>query len=258
MPFDLRRITAETFVEGIDYQPTVASTNDLALESCHSANHEGPFLFLASEQTRGRGRGSNQWWSTAGALTFSLVLQPESLGIRSDLWPQASLTTGLSVCMALENVLPDKLLALKWPNDGFLNSRKVCGILVEVGRGVSPLLVIGIGVNVNNGFAAAPPELAMVATSLSDETGRAFDLTEILIGLLKQIETQFRRLATADPQLPADWQRRCALRGLTVTIDTQGDCQTGRCTGIDSDGALVLDTEHGLQRFFGGVVTHFG
>ena len=257
LPFDLERIIAETFVGEIDYHETVESTNDVALAHCRHRAVDGPLLVLASQQTRGRGRGANSWWSADGALTFSLIIEPARLGVSQERWPQASLTTGLSVCLALDNVVPGIGSALKWPNDVFLDGRKVCGILVEVGDGSTQSLVLGIGINVNNGFADAPAELTTIATSLADATGRAYDRTDVLITLLQQFETQFRRLAAADPQLPADWQQRCALRGLIVTIETQTDRTTGRCAGIDPQGALVLHTADGPAKFFGGVITRF-
>lgn len=257
IPFDLQRIIAETFVGEIDYHVTVDSTNDVALAHCGQREFDLPLLVLSSQQTRGRGRGTNSWWSTAGALTFSLIIQPTRFGLSRERWPQASLTTGLSVCLALDDVTSDVRSALKWPNDVFWDGRKICGILVEVGTGSTQTLVLGVGINVNNDFAEAPKELATIATSLADATGCEYDRTDVLIALLQQFETQFRRLADDDPQLPADWQSRCALRGLNVTIDTQADRITGRCDGIDRQGALVLNTEAGPARFFGGVVTRF-
>lgn len=257
LPFDLKRIISETFVAEIDYHETVESTNDVALAHCRCRAVDGPLLVLAAQQTRGRGRGANSWWSVDGSLTFSLIISPAGLGLSQERWPQASLTTGLSVCLALDHVVPGIRSALKWPNDVFLDGRKVCGILVEVGESSPQSLVLGIGINVNNGFADAPPELTTIATSLADATGQEFDRTEVLIALLKQFETQFRRLAANDPQLPADWQQRCALRGLSVTIETPPHRTTGRCAGIDSQGALVLHTVDGPAQFFGGVITSF-
>ncbi|TWU08858.1 Bifunctional ligase/repressor BirA [Symmachiella macrocystis] len=257
LPFDLERIIAETFVGEVDYHETVDSTNDVALAHCRRRAVDGPLLVLAAQQTRGRGRGANSWWSVAGSLTFSLIISPTGLGVSQERWPQASLTTGLSVCLALDHVVPGIRSALKWPNDVFLNGGKVCGILVEVAEGSTQSLVLGIGINVNNSFVDAPPELTTIATSLADATGREFDRTEVLIALLKQFETQFRRLAANDPQLPADWLQRCALRGLTVTIETPTHRTTGRCAGIDPQGALVLETVEGPERFFGGVITSF-
>ena len=252
--FDLQRIVDETFVRHVNYHESVESTNTKALDLCRrQTSLEGPLLILASEQTLGRGRGSNQWWSSDGALTFSLVINPQQLQLSEDRWPRASLTAGLSVCTALREILPQEVLTLKWPNDVHLNRRKVCGVLVEVGPRTSSL-VLGIGVNVNNSFEDAPPELSSIGVSMSDVSNRNFDLSEVLIRVLKQLDLQLSRLVDDDPVLPADWGACCALRGLTVQVDNATDSTTGVCQGIDGEGALVLLTEGGMVRLFGGVV----
>jgi BirA family biotin operon repressor/biotin-[acetyl-CoA-carboxylase] ligase len=164
------------------------------------------------------------------------------------------LTTGLSVCAALELLLPRAEISLKWPNDVHLEGRKVCGVLVEVGPWASDLLVLGIGVNVNNSLELAPDELKSIATSLIDFTGRHLELTEVLICVLRQLEIQLARLGGGDPGLAADWHSRCVLRGRTVAVDSGARTTIGVCQGIDEEGALVLLTEGGPARLFGGVV----
>lgn len=254
--FDLQRIIAETFVREIDFFESIDSTNNTALNHCHREDMNGPLLVLASEQTSGRGRGTNQWWSSGGALTFSLALRANVLQLDEQLWPRASLVTGLAVCLALEELLPEAGLMLKWPNDVFLNRRKVSGVLVEVGPRRSQTLVLGIGINVNNTFREnAPAELTPIATSLADASDRKFDLSDLLIRVLRQLELQFRRLATTDPNLAEDWRERCALCGLTVTVESGTNATTGVCQGIDREGALVLKTNRDTVRLFGGVVT---
>jgi len=253
--FDLKRIIESTFLAGVDFHPVIDSTNNAALEHCRSGGFDAPLLVLAKTQTRGRGRGRNQWWSTSGALTFSLIIEPQQIGLDQHRWPQISLTTGLAVCTALESLAAASQIQLKWPNDVFLNRRKVCGVLVEVGAGEPKRLVLGIGVNVNNSFLAAPTELQSIATSLSDATGGDHDLSDVLIVILRELETQLDRLADDANELAQEWQKRCALRGSTISIATESEQITGFCEGIDEEGALTLRTAAGPARFFGGVVT---
>ncbi len=252
--FEVERIVTDTFVEQVHYYETIESTNDVALEHCRRDDLRAPLLVVASQQTSGRGRGSNQWWSAAGSLTFSLALRPADLGLTKNLWPRASLTSGFSVCLALSELLASKEVLLKWPNDVHLRRRKISGVLVEIGPHASETVVIGIGVNVNNSFHSAPKELQSIATSMVDVMGEPFDLTRVLIAVLRHLEQQFSRLATDDVELAADWQRQCALSGLTVQVDTPTQSTTGICQGIDEEGALVLLTEGGPTRLFAGVV----
>jgi len=274
--FDQNRIIAETFVAEVRYHETVDSTNDAAFRVCEAEDFATPMLVVTGQQTAGRGRGANQWWSADGALTFSLIIRPEDLGLAERAWPQASLTTGLAVCLALSELAPRREVLLKWPNDVHLDQRKICGVLVEVGPRPTGTLVLGIGVNVNNSFRDAPEDLQSTvtsaraeprppgfapenllstATSMVDATHKKYSLNDVLIGILQHLERQLARLSCGDPSLADEWQQRCALLGRTLEIDAGSGRTTGVCQGIDRDGALVLLTEGGPSRFFGGVVT---
>ena len=253
--FELDRVVRETFVENVQYHQAIDSTNNAALKLCQQGEFRGPVLVVASRQTAGRGRGANRWWSSPGALTFSLVIQPKELGVAEELWPQASLTTGLAVCLAVDDFLLDNSLQLKWPNDVHLDGRKVCGVLVEVAPRSSETLIVGIGLNVNNSFDQAPIELQAIATSLVDVNARSENLTDVLVRLLVELEAQWIRLAAGDPSLTADWQARCALKGQQVEVMTGQQTIHGNCLGIGDDGALLIQTETDLERIFGGVVS---
>jgi len=252
--FDLERIIADTFVEQVQYHETIDSTSTAALESSQHLNSQTPLLVLASQQTAGRGRGSNTWWSATGSLTFSLLLDPANLGIVQRDWPRASLTTGLAICLALDELLDDQLFSLKWPNDVLLNDRKISGILVEAGAAAAGQLVIGIGINVNNSFQDAPDPLPMTATSLIDTAEREFALEAVLVSVLQQLERQLERLSSHDPALAADWQQRSALNGRTVEVITEKHSRQGICQGIDEHGALILETTEGPVQIFAGLV----
>lgn len=252
--FDLERIIADTFVEQVQYHETIDSTSTAALESSQQVNSQTPLLVLAGHQTAGRGRGSNRWWSAAGSLTFSLLLDPAILGIDQRDWPQASLTTGLAICLALDELLDDQLFSLKWPNDVLLNDRKISGVLVEAGAAAAGHLVLGIGINVNNSFQDAPDPLPMTATSLIDTREREFPLEEVLVSVLQQLARQLERLSSHDPTLATDWQQRSSLTGRTVEVVTEKHRRQGICQGIDEEGALILATTEGTARIFAGLV----
>ena len=253
--FDLDRIQASALVARVDFHESLGSTSDRALELAAAGEGPLPLLVLTARQTGGRGRGMNRWWSDAGALTFSLVLEipPESL--TPDRWPQLSLAAGLAVCETLEALVPRIDCRVKWPNDVFLADRKVCGILCESVPGWRDRLVLGTGLNVNNSLAQAPGEVRLTATSLVDASGGAYDLTATLVGLLRRLDNRIGQLVDGQFSGQAgDFRRRCYLTGKTLTVVSGGRTLVGRCKGIDDSGELLLQTESGTQRIVAGTI----
>ena len=255
MSLDVERIVAETFVRHVEQRSETESTNDLAMQLIQGGHTVFPLLTVAARQTNGRGRGQNKWWGANGGLTFTVAIDANEHHLPTRDWPKLSLTTGLSVCETLESLVPNLTVQLKWPNDVYLERRKVCGILVETVPNVPGLIVVGIGINVNNSFQEAPAELRPIATSLVDESRRRFDLTEVLIQQLVQLARCIDRVAAGGEDLAEAWRDRCMLEGRTLTITTGGHRLTGVCQGIDDEGALLVQCEGGVQRCVAGVVS---
>jgi len=253
MSFDLQRIKTETFVEKIEYHREIGSTNDCGLALCSDDADVAPLLILAETQTAGRGRDAKAWWSSRDSLTSSLVLDAAALGLSIDGTPRVSLSAGLAVAEALASLLPDHHIGLKWPNDVWLNERKVCGILVEHVASTRKL-VLGIGINVNNALVDAPSELRKTATSLAAVAGRRFDKTLVLIRVLQQMEHELNRLAKGQADLQKRWSPFCVLAGREIGIAVGDRCTRGVCRGIDASGALIVATDAGDQRFVSGQV----
>jgi BirA family biotin operon repressor/biotin-[acetyl-CoA-carboxylase] ligase len=256
-PDDGRRLLATTSLQTVEVHGEVASTNDRAVELAARADLATPALVLAEQQTAGRGRGRNRWWTGPGALTFSLVLDLRHLALPPAQWPKLSLTVGLAVCEALRELLDPRRPALKWPNDVLVDGRKLCGILVEIPSSQTGRVVVGVGLNVNNSVADAPADVQRRATSLFDETGRPHDRFEVLTRLLARLDDELG-LLVSDSDLPARWQPWCWLSGRTVCVENEGLPVHGFCRGIDADGALLLQTSTGLERVYSGVVLEIG
>lgn len=254
----ISQIVAETFVRQVEFHAEIGSTNDRALDMASAeVSTATPLLIWALQQTAGRGRGANRWWASDGALTFSLLLDTADLGLPQERWPQVSLTTGLAVCSALRDLLPEADVSLKWPNDVFVMGRKICGILVEIPPRQSGKLVVGIGINVNNSVRNAPAELATKATALCDDSQRPWNLELVLIEVLRHLANHLQRLSVNDPQLAECWDELCFLRGRTVHHTVGERVTLGVCQGVDQQGALLLMTETGQVRVLGGVITHW-
>jgi BirA family transcriptional regulator, biotin operon repressor / biotin---[acetyl-CoA-carboxylase] ligase len=264
--FDADQIRAASFIRHVEIHDTLGSTNDRAAELVRQTGIELPALVVARHQTAGRGRGSNAWWSAEGALTFSALLDPTSLGIEMRQWPQVSLATAVAVCDALTQELnpqPEDAnskcyrLGIKWPNDVMLYDGKVCGILIESPAGnpsAKDRLIIGVGINLNNSWLSAPCELRANGAALCDTTRRKHDLQTVLLGTLAAVEERMSQLAAKDSRLSSAWQRLCWLNGQCVEHHDGSRRIAGICRGIDAEGALLLEDVDGVQRLVSGSV----
>ncbi len=254
---DLARIEAIASLRDVDYRDTMPSTNDLALELAADPSLATPTLVLAGEQTAGRGRGANRWWSAPGALTFSLVVEPADVDLVPDHWPRLSLAVAVAACDALGHFAPSVAFGVRWPNDVMAHDRKLGGILIEAphhGSSAARRLVVGVGLNVNNPWREAPAELRAVATSLSDTTGQSHNLTEVLLQLLAALGERLAQLSSGDSCLPAAWGELCVLRGHRIEVERGRRAIWGHCQGIAEDGALLIDTDGRTERLLSGVL----
>jgi BirA family biotin operon repressor/biotin-[acetyl-CoA-carboxylase] ligase len=248
----------------IEVLARVESTNTALLErvrsdSKHHAFEPSPYgrrahdmqpcLLVAEHQTHGRGRMGRSWHSAAGSsLTFSLAL-PLTL---SD-WSGLSLAVGCAIADALEppgTAAPR--LQLKWPNDIWLDGRKLGGVLIEtVPAGGQRIVVVGVGLNVGGPPEASEAQFLTGFASLSElEAGASAPavLARIARPLISALQ------AFADGGF-APWQaayaRRDLLRGRQITAGgTEGQAQ-----GVNAQGELLLQTAHGLQTISGGEVS---
>jgi BirA family transcriptional regulator, biotin operon repressor / biotin---[acetyl-CoA-carboxylase] ligase len=254
---DVERIRSVGLVREIEVHSEIGSTNDRAAERCLEAALACPCLILTARQSAGRGRGSNTWWSGPGALTFSLVLEPRRVGLPTERFSQVALAAGLAVCEAIEQTLPPADVGLKWPNDVFLGGKKVSGILLETPRAASGRLIAGIGLNVNNPFAAAPAELRRTAVSMIDVAGRPLDRTQVLIALLERLEMWLRALAVSEREVFERWRTYCVLTGKRVALKAGARDVEGLCQGIDDSGRLRIATAQGTEAHRSGTVVSF-
>ena len=227
---------------------SIDSTNNeakriLALENCEC-------LVVADSQSAGRGRASNRWHSPAGVnLHFSLVLDLGKVAEKDA--GLLSIVFGVALHRAIAPLVSGKL-SLKWPNDLYLEGRKLAGILSEVTAGPKEgkFVVVGIGVNVNT--RKFPPELTAAATSLLMEEKKEFRCEDLLAAVVNEAETAaalFRERGIA-PFLD-EFRKRCSLWGMKVRIDGR----RGVMKDISANGGLLLEQDDGsVTRIFSGSV----
>jgi len=256
--FDADELRANTFVRHVEVHDELGSTNDRAIELARElASDALPALVVARRQTAGRGRGRNVWWSADGALTFSLLIDQQSTGILPANWPQVSLAMAVAVCDAISADVPSATIGIKWPNDVFLDGRKVCGVLVESPGGAAPAkhrLVVGAGINVNNSWREAPADFAQAGTAMCDISHRQHALPMVLENMLRAFAHRIAQLRSRDAELPRTWEQLNLMSGNQIVVEADGRCIEGECEEIAYDGAIVVDTLFGKQRLYSGSV----
>jgi BirA family biotin operon repressor/biotin-[acetyl-CoA-carboxylase] ligase len=247
---------------GFSLLASATSTNALALQAA-AQGAPGGTVIIADEQTAGRGRGGHAWHSEPGSgIYLSIVLRPE-LPPSAVLW--LSLLTGVAARTAIHAV-SGLMIDLRWPNDLMLNvegrDRKCGGILLESSsrgaREAVEYVVIGIGLNVNH--AQFPPALTKQATSLRLATGREFDRAEVTAEFLLQLELDYAAFVI-DPEAEIKQLRRrfeegsSYARGARVEVHDSGVANySGVTQGLDSRGALLVETDNGLLTVISGGV----
>lgn len=238
----------------VEWHEEIDSTNTRAATLASDSDLPLPALIVADRQTSGRGRGANRWWSSDGALTFSILLDATDDALPAARWPLVSLGLALAIGDALTESMPTVPIQLKWPNDVYAAGKKICGILVEAPPLRPARLVVGAGVNVNNRLIDAPEEIMIRATSMADQADAAFDREAVLGDIMQRFLALLPQIADDSLNLVARWQPRCLLLHKTVWIDAGERTVIGRCHSIDATGALVLQTSQGQERLFAGIV----
>lgn len=259
-----RALLGGPFEGCLHHVATTASTNALGVEAAQAgAGRDGMErgVWVADEQTAGRGRGGHGWHSAAGdGLYVSVLLRPRLGG--ADVL-KVSLAAGLAAKAAVVSVAAGADVDIRWPNDLLLREaggreRKFGGILTEAamegGEGRVAYAVVGIGMNLNH--AAMPEELREIAASVRMVTGRSVQREELLPVLLRGLWDEVAALeqeaagtwAMGRESLAVRFERASTwVRGAQVRVE-EDDGYTGVTDGVDAHGLLRVRTEDGQVR----------
>lgn len=245
--------TLKRIIGPVVFEPEVTSTNDRVAARAALGAPEG-LVLVAETQTAGRGRQGRSWHSPPGSgLYVSVLLRPPS-----DVVPLLTLAGGLAIAEALREStgLP---VQIKWPNDVLApgGARKLAGILVEgsASAGRFEHAIFGYGINVRS--TAYPLELRDRATSLEEELGRPVDAQIVLSSTLAALDARYGDLLEGrGADVLARWSALAPrARGARIEYTVGTERRTGVSAGIDSTGALLVDTARGLERLVSGDVT---
>jgi BirA family biotin operon repressor/biotin-[acetyl-CoA-carboxylase] ligase len=236
------------------------STNARARELVE-AGAAGGTVVTAAEQTAGRGRQGRSWTAPPGkALLYSAILRP--LDERHLLLP---LAVPLAVCEAAEELAPEVECMVKWPNDVWVDGRKLAGVLIEA-KPQDGWAVIGVGLNLSIAPSEFPPDLRETAVSLSTTRAagrgkpRRSNSGEAPSGLpptpptaAAALNRQLARWVDAPrEQVLAAWRSRDALLGREISWDGG----SGVADGIEDSGDLIVVAASGDRVVLGAGEVH--
>lgn len=210
-----------------------------------------PCLLVAEHQTHGRGRMGRAWLSSAGgSLTFSLGLPMDMAD-----WSGLSLAVGCAIAEALEPLAEGDTprLQLKWPNDIWLDGRKLGGILIEtVPAGTQRMVIVGVGLNISELAASSDASPMFTGFAALDEYREGLTAPSVLAQLapaLVQALVDFPKTGFAA------WHAAYTRRDLTLGQAITAGTIEGISRGVSAGGELQIDTAQGLQTVSGGEIS---
>lgn len=245
----MERIETLFLAKDVRFYDELESTND-KLKSLLSAETCAEGLVVKADfQTAGRGQRDSQWHSPKSEnLLMSLLLYPKFLS--ADKQFDLNKIVALSIYTLLDDLGIDQV-KIKWPNDVYVDKKKISGILIENGLKGTKVSdsIIGIGLNVNT--SNFPDSIKYKTCSLATELGRSFDVNEVLFRLVKNIE-QYYLLLRAGKSKGIHQQFESHMLGFQedrTFLLPDGSEMIGRITGLDSSGRLILHAD-GSEHFF--------
>jgi BirA family transcriptional regulator, biotin operon repressor / biotin---[acetyl-CoA-carboxylase] ligase len=226
------------------------STNERAKELAQSGA-PGGLLVTASEQTAGRGRRGHAWFGPPGSsLLYSALLRP----FAAEEAPLLPLVVPVALCEAAEAVAPVRC-QVKWPNDVWIDERKVAGVLIEA-RPDEGWAVVGVGLNVAIPAGDFPEELKERAISLLPNEGESGVAAGGAPGVRRAREelngALERWLGASREEVLAAYRARDLLSGRRISWDG-GE---GTAVSVDQMGHLVVETNTGERIALGAGEVH--
>jgi BirA family biotin operon repressor/biotin-[acetyl-CoA-carboxylase] ligase len=223
------------------------STNEYALELLSKSTPEEGTAISTQNQTAGRGQIGRKWESAPGEnLTVSIILYPTFLAATQNFQLNKAFSLGARDFVA--SALPSSRVFVKWPNDIYVNDRKICGILIQnaIQRDRIQNSVLGVGLNVNQSHFTWAPN----ATSLFLESGQAFSLDQTLLDIFFFLEKRYRQLSLDAQALNEDYLS--ALYRIHQESEFQksdGRRFKGTITGVGPAGHLLVLHEHQIGSY---------
>ncbi|MDY6934859.1 MAG: biotin--[acetyl-CoA-carboxylase] ligase [Spirochaetota bacterium] len=239
-------LNTNLFGNDIVYYIKTESTNTIANNLAIDGAEEGTVV-IAEEQTKGRGRLDRSWLSPAYKnILMSVIFRPniEPLKVFN-----LTMLSSLSVVKAIESTTNIKA-QIKWPNDVYIENKKVGGILTELNAEQDRInfAIVGIGLNVNFD-SSRYSEIKDIATSISNVAGRPVSRISLLQSVLQELEESYKLLKAGKVDLiRRDWNKHSLVIGKPVRIISFDKIEEGIAESVDGDGCLILRDNMGKRK----------
>ncbi len=229
---------------------TNTSAAELARKGCSEAT-----VVMAEKQTEGKGRLDRKWETPPYKnISLSVVLRPL---LPPKKVPQFNLVAGLAAYRTFAQLAPSQL-RLKWPNDLWIGSKKVGGILTEMevkNDGQVDYVIVGVGLNINADRNDFSSEIQNIATSLKLETEEEHSRSKIAGLFLREFFSLYKRYQQEGfAPFQYEWENAAQMKGKKVKVEEGSRSFEGICSGINADGYLLVESNGKTETVVAGDV----
>lgn len=230
------------------------STFDVAREKIADGAAHGDMI-VCDVQTGGKGRQGRKWMSPSGGIWMGIVLKPD---MDISMLSSITLLCAVAVCRAMERMFAGINAKIKWPNDIYINDKKVCGILTEtiLENKRAEYVIVGIGINANNDIEEFEDEIKNTAISFRRlglhvcREQMASYINDNMLDLIDEYKKQ-RDLSFILEYYHSHMQW-LAEQGVMKNTVTGEVSQRGKIAGIDQEGRLILESDQKTQKIVSG------
>ncbi|MBF2307924.1 biotin--[acetyl-CoA-carboxylase] ligase [Staphylococcus hominis] len=241
-----KALESNHLVSKIEVYDSVESTQTIAKQSL--VDNQYTMLILSDEQTKGRGRFNRNWSSSKGkGLWMSVVLRPN---VSFAMIPKFNLFIALGIRDAIQAFSKDKV-EIKWPNDIYINDKKVCGFLTEMVANADAVeaIICGIGINLNHQEEDFSDMIRHRATSIRLHYSEEINRYQFLKRLIEEIEKRYHQFLNSSFETIRDeYIRTSNIWHRKLTFTESGEQFIGEAIDIDNDGFLIVKDEDNQMR----------
>ena len=236
-------LKTQKFGRYLKYFQSVSSTNQKA-KAYVKNNFKHGYTLITKNQTCGRGRRNNIWFSVPNkSLTFSLMVNQKEFN-NTKLLP---LISGLAIIKAIKEY-SGIACKVKWPNDIILNQKKIGGVLIEK---INDILIIGIGINVNEDIKDLDKSIKNMSTSLKVFNTDIIDLEIIFAYILNELEYFFYNTKI---DFVNEWNKYCCHINKKIKFRNDNKITIGLFKGININGEGIINVDKQIKLISSGII----